>query len=151
MNDKKELMHDNQLVKIAQFVNDNNIQFVAGLTITEHQKSKRIIDIKINDEIIDKLYIYINTTITYKEITDYEKMKNKINKDKNINLNNNEKKVILENTSKINIGYKSNKGSTSMKYYLLKKKFLKTTMQNNEDISELMKNEEFKVWIFYFY
>ncbi|MDO7135330.1 DUF2326 domain-containing protein [Algibacter lectus] len=31
LNDKKELMHDNQLVKIAQFVNDNNIQFVASI------------------------------------------------------------------------------------------------------------------------
>lgn len=31
LNDKKELMHDNQLVKIANFVNDNNIQFVASI------------------------------------------------------------------------------------------------------------------------
>lgn len=31
LNDKKELMHDNQLVKIADFVNKNNIQFVASI------------------------------------------------------------------------------------------------------------------------
>jgi uncharacterized protein YydD (DUF2326 family) len=33
LNDKKELMHDNQLVKIAEFVNDsnNNIQFIASI------------------------------------------------------------------------------------------------------------------------
>lgn len=31
LNDKKELMHDNQLVKIAEFVNNNNIQFVASI------------------------------------------------------------------------------------------------------------------------
>lgn len=31
LNDKKELMHDNQLVKIADFVNQNNIQFVASI------------------------------------------------------------------------------------------------------------------------
>lgn len=31
LNDKKELMHDNQLVKIAHFVNENNIQFVASI------------------------------------------------------------------------------------------------------------------------
>jgi uncharacterized protein YydD (DUF2326 family) len=31
LNDKKELMHDNQLVKISQFVNENNIQFVASI------------------------------------------------------------------------------------------------------------------------
>lgn len=31
LNDKKELMHDNQLAKIAEFVNKNNIQFVASI------------------------------------------------------------------------------------------------------------------------
>lgn len=31
LNDKKELMHDNQLVKIAEVVNSNNIQFVASI------------------------------------------------------------------------------------------------------------------------
>ncbi len=31
LNDKKELMHDNQLIKIAEFVNRNNIQFVASI------------------------------------------------------------------------------------------------------------------------
>jgi len=31
LNDKKELMHDNQLVKIAEFVNKNNIQFIASI------------------------------------------------------------------------------------------------------------------------
>lgn len=31
LNDKKELMHDNQLVKISEFVNKNNIQFIASI------------------------------------------------------------------------------------------------------------------------
>ncbi len=31
LNDKKELMHDNQLIKIADFVNRKNIQFVASI------------------------------------------------------------------------------------------------------------------------
>lgn len=31
LNDKKELMHDNQLVKIAELVNQKNIQFVASI------------------------------------------------------------------------------------------------------------------------
>nr|WP_321357734.1 DUF2326 domain-containing protein [uncultured Draconibacterium sp.] len=31
LNDKKELMHDNQLVKIANLVNENDIQFVASI------------------------------------------------------------------------------------------------------------------------
>lgn len=28
LNDKKELMHDNQLIKVAEFVGDNDIQLV---------------------------------------------------------------------------------------------------------------------------
>jgi hypothetical protein len=31
LNDKKELMHDNQLLKIAQLVNTKGIQFVASI------------------------------------------------------------------------------------------------------------------------
>jgi hypothetical protein len=31
LNDKKELMYDNQLVEIANLVNENNIQFVASI------------------------------------------------------------------------------------------------------------------------
>lgn len=31
LNDKKELMHDNQLIKIAELVNEKNIQFVASI------------------------------------------------------------------------------------------------------------------------
>jgi len=31
LNDKKELMHDNQLIKIANLVNDKGIQFVASI------------------------------------------------------------------------------------------------------------------------
>lgn len=31
LNDKKELMHDNQLVQIAKLVNENNIQFIASI------------------------------------------------------------------------------------------------------------------------
>ena len=31
LNDKKELVHDNQLVKIANLVNEKNIQFVASI------------------------------------------------------------------------------------------------------------------------
>src|SRR5690606_39832078 len=31
LNDKKELMHDNQLSKIAEIVNERNIQFIASI------------------------------------------------------------------------------------------------------------------------
>lgn len=50
LNDKQELMHDNQLVKIAQFVNENNIQFVASilkdkLPITLHNPHNFILEL----------------------------------------------------------------------------------------------------------
>jgi len=31
LNDKKELMHGNQLIKIAEYVNENNVQFIASI------------------------------------------------------------------------------------------------------------------------
>ena len=46
---------------------------IAGITITEHQNSKRIIDIKIEDEILDKLIFPFNkfdiTALEYKPFT----------------------------------------------------------------------------------
>lgn len=31
LNDKKELMHDNQLIKVAEFIQSNNIQLVVSM------------------------------------------------------------------------------------------------------------------------
>ena len=46
---------------------------ISGITITEHQKSKRIINIKIEDEILDKLIFPFNkfdiTALEYKPFT----------------------------------------------------------------------------------
>uniref|UniRef100_UPI0040474DDB DUF2326 domain-containing protein n=1 Tax=Roseivirga sp. TaxID=1964215 RepID=UPI0040474DDB len=50
LNDKKELMHDNQLVKIAQLVNQNGIQFVASIL-----KDKLPEELKNEDNFILKL------------------------------------------------------------------------------------------------
>jgi hypothetical protein len=48
LNDKKELMHDNQLVKIARLVNERGIQFVAS-----------ILKDKLPDELKDDRYIVL--------------------------------------------------------------------------------------------
>lgn len=50
LNDKKELMHDNQLVKIAQFVKRNNIQFVASIL-----KDKLPVEINKEEHFVVKL------------------------------------------------------------------------------------------------
>jgi uncharacterized protein YydD (DUF2326 family) len=50
LNDKKELMHDNQLVKISEFVNRNNIQFVASIL-----KDKLPAELNVNEYFVVKL------------------------------------------------------------------------------------------------
>lgn len=50
LNDKKELMHDNQLVRIAELVNNSNIQFVASIL-----KDKLPLELNNEDYFIVKL------------------------------------------------------------------------------------------------
>jgi len=50
LNDKKELMHDNQLVKISEFVNRHNIQFIASIL-----KDKLPEEINKDDYVVVKL------------------------------------------------------------------------------------------------
>lgn len=57
LNDKKELMHDNQLSKIAEIVNENNIQFVASILkdkLPEDLKNEEYFILKLSQT--DKLF-----------------------------------------------------------------------------------------------
>ncbi|MFH1127545.1 MAG: DUF2326 domain-containing protein, partial [archaeon] len=57
LNDKKELMHDNQLVKIKDVVNRNNIQFVASILrdkLPEELKQEEYFAVKLSQK--DKLF-----------------------------------------------------------------------------------------------
>lgn len=57
LNDKKELMHDNQLVKIAELVNENNIQFVASILndkLPDELKKEDYFILKLSED--DKLF-----------------------------------------------------------------------------------------------
>ncbi len=57
LNDKKELMHDNQLVKIAELVNQNSIQFVASILqdkLPSELNKEEYFIIKLSEE--DKLF-----------------------------------------------------------------------------------------------
>ena len=57
LNDKKELMHDNQLVKIANLVNQNNIQFVASILrdkLPEELNKEEYFVVKLSEN--DKLF-----------------------------------------------------------------------------------------------
>lgn len=62
LNDKKELMHDNQLVKIADIVNKHNIQFVASILkdkIPEEWNNEDYFIVKLSQS--DKLFRIENT------------------------------------------------------------------------------------------
>ena len=57
LNDKKELMHGNQLVKIKEVVNRNNIQFVASILkdkLPKELNKKEYFVVKLSQE--DKLF-----------------------------------------------------------------------------------------------
>ncbi len=57
LNDKKELMHDNQLVKIADLVNRNNIQFVASILkdkLPDKLNNEKYFILKLSED--DKLF-----------------------------------------------------------------------------------------------
>jgi hypothetical protein len=57
LNDKKELMHDNQLVKIADLVSKNNIQFVASILkdkLPEYLNDEKYFIIRLSQQ--DKLF-----------------------------------------------------------------------------------------------
>ena len=57
LNDKKELMHDNQLVQIAKLVNRNNIQFVASILrdkLPEELNKEEYFIVKLSED--DKLF-----------------------------------------------------------------------------------------------
>jgi uncharacterized protein YydD (DUF2326 family) len=57
LNDKKELMHDNQLINIAKYVNNHNIQFVASILndkLPNELRDEKYIAVKLSQQ--DKLF-----------------------------------------------------------------------------------------------
>ncbi len=64
LNDKKELMHDNQLVQIAKLVNENNIQFVASILkdkLPDELNNEDYFVVKLSED--DKLFKIENNTL----------------------------------------------------------------------------------------
>jgi len=69
LNDKKELMHDNQLVKIAELVNQNKIQFVASILkdkLPPQLNNEDFFILKLSDK--DKLFRIENNNETQQTI-----------------------------------------------------------------------------------
>lgn len=103
----------------------------------------------IEEKVLDKIYNYILFCLrSQKEINKHEMMKNMIN-DTIINKDKSEDKII-ENTSNLNVNNcnttKVNRVSSSMKFYLLKKRFQKkniSTQSNN--ITNVLIHEEYRL------
>jgi uncharacterized protein YydD (DUF2326 family) len=63
LNDKKELMHDNQLINISNYVNNNDIQFVASILkdkLPVELQDEKHVTVKLSED--DKLFRIENST-----------------------------------------------------------------------------------------
>lgn len=107
----------------------------------------------LNDDILLQLHNYTIFCIkSHKEIKKYEIIKNMYNETINKNKNKTEKNddILLDNNIDETIHVnKISKISSSMKFYLFKKKFLKkninNTLSNNNNIYNLLTHEEYLI------
>jgi len=127
-----KILHDNK----SSYTQNNNGVFVNLNWIEEN--------------VLDKIYNYILFCLrSQKEINKHEMMKNMIN-DTIINKDKSEDKVI-ENTSNFTANNsnitKVSKVSSSMKFYLLKKRFQKKNISSqSNNINNVLIHEEYKTF-----
>lgn len=104
------------------------------------------------EHILMKIYDYINFCLkSQNEISKYEIMKtllndNIINKDKNKDKKDDEddeEEEESKNIAKTTVNLKQPRVSSSMKFYLLKKKFIKKNMYNIISFDNLLTHEEY--------
>jgi hypothetical protein len=132
-------LSNNEIVEIFKIINE---------TDTSYTKNNNGIFLNLNwvdDETLIKIDNYINFCIkSQNEISKYEMMKSLLNdsiktKDKDIDDSNVRQDVIEINTSSSS----RQKFSSSMKFYLLKKKYLKQNNQNANIIENELTYEEY--------
>lgn len=126
-----KIIHNNN----SKYTQNNNGVFINLNWIEEH--------------ILMKIYDYINFCLkSQNEISKYEIMKsllndNMINKDKNKDKKEEDEEEELKNIVKTSINLKQTRISSSMKFYLLKKKFIKKNMCNIISFDNLLTHEEY--------
>lgn len=101
----------------------------------------------LDEDILLQIHDYISFCLTSQtEITKYEIMKNMIT-DTIINKDKSDDKTPFTYTNSSNISntilYKQPKLSSSMKFYLLKKKFQKKSVLNNHNVNNILTYEEY--------
>lgn len=156
-------MTDNKNVEVCKYIQTNihklcqieideifKILYKNNSTYTQNNNGVFVNLNWIKEDILVQIYNYINFCLTSQtEINKYEIMKNMItdtmnNKEKQDEKNN----ALSQNTSNthLNTGMvKQNKVSSSMKFYLLKKKFLKKNNVYVNNVNNTLTYEEYVV------
>jgi len=135
-----EALSSTEIEEIFRICHSNN---------TKYTRNNNGIFVNLNwleESVVNQLYDYISFCIySQKETTEHEKIKTEMNNFINAERDNqsegcNGSKSI---TSKLNQNIKPSKISTSMKYYLLKKKIIRQTNFTQQLTYVAMKNEEY--------
>jgi hypothetical protein len=135
-------LSNNEILEIFKIVNDNNTKYTRN-------NNGIFINLKwMDEEILNKINDYISFSIkSQNEMINYEKIKNSLtdsinfkdkNADDNTSITNN---IINSNISQIS----RSKISSSMKFYLLKKKFMKPILLQNTIIDNDLTYEEYLI------
>uniref|UniRef100_A0A6C0J2H6 NET domain-containing protein n=1 Tax=viral metagenome TaxID=1070528 RepID=A0A6C0J2H6_9ZZZZ len=135
-------LSNNEILEIFKIVNDNNTKYTRN-------NNGIFINLKWMDEdILNKINDYIAFSIkSQNEMIKYEEIKNSLTdtinfKDKNSNDNTSN----INDTSNINnLQISKSKISSSMKFYLLKKKFMKPILQQSIIIENDLTYEEYLI------
>jgi len=116
-------LNNNELEEIFKIIYKNNNNY------TKNNNGVFINLNWLNDDTLNQINNYINFCIkSHNEINKYEDICNMLNESIN---NNNKEDIITENKISINNINNKQKISSSMKFYLLKKKFQKQLLQVN--------------------
>jgi len=135
-------LSNNEILEIFKIINNNNTKYTRN-------NNGIFINLKwIEDDILNKINDYISFSIkSQDEMIKYEKIKNSLTdsinfKDKTCDDNND----IVSNITTTNIlQLNRSKISSSMKFYLLKKKFMKPILSQNIIIDNVLTYEEYLI------
>lgn len=135
-------LSNNEILEIFKIINNNNTKYTRN-------NNGIFINLKwIEDDILNKINDYISFSIkSQDEMIKYEKIKNSLTdsinfKDKTCDDNND----IVSNINTTNIlQLNRSKISSSMKFYLLKKKFMKPILSQNIIIDNVLTYEEYLI------
>ena len=135
-------LSNNEILEIFKIINNNNTKYTKN-------NNGIFINLKwIDEDILIKINNYIEFSLkSQNEMTKYEKIKNSLNNTINFkekSIDDNQKGNTNTISSNIVISTKS-KISSSMKFYLLKKKFMKPIVVNNNIIDNDLTYEEYLI------